>query len=323
MKKNLGFLDNLNPQLTTEKVFSANSTAILALVTAIAALAFSPIFIRISEQDLGAIAASFHCHWIAAVLLGFWNGLTSFFRQAEDRSSQPPITEPTSVIALLLFGGIFWSATIWCWFWSLGQTSIANATLLRSLTPIFVTLGGWLVWGKKFDRRFIVGMIVAIIGSCAIAFDDLQIATTNLQGDVAALICALLSGISLLILEELRTKLKTSKILTWRLVLVASLTLPIFLFTENNYFPNSWQTWTAIIAQAVICLLIGQGLIVYCLSHLSSSFVAVTFLVEPLLSASLAWVIFLERLNFSNWLAFFIVLIGIYLAKSSQSAGKI
>ncbi|MEC4895353.1 MAG: DMT family transporter [Oscillatoria sp. PMC 1051.18] len=316
MNKNLSFLDNLNPQL------SANLKAIAALLTAIVALAFGPILIRLSEQDLGALAASFHCHWIAGVLLSFWNGLRSFSRPPEDRSSPQPISEKTSVIALLLLGGIFWSATIWCWFWSLGQTSVANATLLRSLTPIFVTLGGWLVWGKKFDRRFIMGMIVAIAGSCAIAFDDFQIGTSNLQGDVAALICALLSGVSLLILEELRTQLKTSKILAWRLVLVASLTFPILLFTENNYFPNSWQTWTAIIAQAAICLLVGQGLIVYCLSHLSSGFVAVTFLVEPLLSASLAWLIFLERLNFSNWVAFFIVLLGIYIAKSSQSAWK-
>ena len=40
-------------------------------------------------------------------------------------------------------------------------------------------------------------------------------------------------------------------------------------------------------------------------------------LIEPLLTALFAWVIFGEKLSPLNWIAFFLVLTGIYIAKLS------
>ncbi|NMG06652.1 hypothetical protein DP117_07130 [Brasilonema sp. UFV-L1] len=74
---------------------------------------------------------------------------------------------------------------------------------------------------------------------------------------------------------------------------------------------------------ALICQVLGQGLIVHSLSRLSSGFVATAFLLDPVLSSIEAWAIFSEQLSLSNWLAFITVLMGIYLAVSSQSIVKL
>jgi drug/metabolite transporter (DMT)-like permease len=45
------------------------------------------------------------------------------------------------------------------------------------VTPIFATLGGWLLLSHNFDRRFLIGMFLTIGGAIAIGIQDLQIAT--------------------------------------------------------------------------------------------------------------------------------------------------
>jgi drug/metabolite transporter (DMT)-like permease len=67
---------------------------------------------------------------------------------------------------------------------------------------------------------------------------------------------------------------------------------------------------------------LGQGLITYSLNRLSSGVVALSYLLEPVLSALAAWVLFAETLSVFNLAAFMVVILGIYMAISSQSAVK-
>jgi drug/metabolite transporter (DMT)-like permease len=88
-------------------------------------------------------------------------------------------------------------------------------------------------------------------------------------------------------------------------------------------FPNSWQTWLAVICLAVLCQIIGQGLLIHNLKQFSSAFVTLLMLTEPLLTALFAFIIFAEKLSPLNWVAFIVVLIGIYIAKLSISSAKV
>ena len=74
------------------------------------------------------------------------------------------------------------------------------------------------------------------------------------------------------------------------------------------------------ISLAVICQALGQVLVAYSLNNLSSGFVALFLILDPVLTAIEAWVIFSEKLILLDWIAFFLVLLGIYLALSSQSS---
>jgi drug/metabolite transporter (DMT)-like permease len=56
------------------------------------------------------------------------------------------------------------------------------------------------------------------------------------------------------------------------------------------------------------------------MDRLSSGFVSVFLLLEPIISALLAWLIFVEHLSPLTWIGFAVVLGGIYLAKSSEAA---
>ena len=61
--------------------------------------------------------------------------------------------------------------------WSLSKISIANTSVLANITPIWTVILGWLIWGQEFDKLFLIGMGVAIVGASAIGIEDWQLGT--------------------------------------------------------------------------------------------------------------------------------------------------
>jgi hypothetical protein len=98
--------------------------------------------------------------------------------------------------------------------------------------------------------------------------------------------------------------------------------LPIVLIDGGQLFPTSWQGWLTIISLAGVCQILGQGMLVHSLDQLSSEFVALFLLLEPILAGFGAWAFFSEQLGLLNLVAFAIALVGVYLSLSSPSALK-
>ncbi len=63
----------------------------------------------------------------------------------------------------------------------------------------------------------------------------------------------------------------------------------------------------------------GEGLLTYCLKAFSASLVSVSMLLIPVVAAMVAMVVFGETLSVLNWMAFAVVLIGIYISVSAQA----
>ncbi len=294
-----------------------------SLFLAILALSFAAIFIRLSERELGPVATIFNRFWVATVILG----LGKVFETLRERHSHDSFLQKqhytVSDLVLLLVMSCFFSGTLITWAWSLTQTSVANSNLLHNVTPLFTTLMGWLFLSQCFEGRFLIGMVIAISGSIIIGLGDLQVASDNFTGDSLALLSAVFSAANLLTVEKLRAKFSATTILLWCSFFGALLTFPIVLLTEDVLFPYSWAGWLTIIAQALVCQVLGQSLQAYNLKRFSSGFVAVFLLLDPVITAILAWIIFSEKLSPLNWLAFSVVLAGIYIAKSSQGADKV
>ncbi|MGL5058712.1 MAG: DMT family transporter, partial [Microcoleus sp.] len=289
---------------------------------ALLAVSFAAIFIRFSEQEISPNATVFNRLWIATVVFGMWNGVGTARRRMSGDESAGRSNYTFRDLMLLTAVGVVSSASLGFWAWSLTQTNVANSTVLRNLTPLFTTLGGWLLLGRRFDGRFLVGMAVALTGAVAIGLEDLQIAGENIAGDIAALLSAMFYAGNLLLSEKLRGKFPATIILMWRCCIGSILVLPLVLLAGDRIFPYSWQGWLAAIALAAICQAFGQGLLIHSLGRLSSGFVALFLLLEPAIAAILAWLLFAESLSLLNWLTFSVVLAGIYLAKSSGSAEK-
>jgi drug/metabolite transporter (DMT)-like permease len=126
----------------------------------------------------------------------------------------------------------------------------------------------------------------------------------------------------LLIVEKLRTKFSPVTIQLWICAIAALVIFPILLFTQEQLFPSTVTGWLWVISLALICQVLGHGLLTYSLAKFSSVVVSLVHLLEPVFSGIFALVIFSEKLTFSNWIGFAVVLMGLYLAISSQATAN-
>lgn len=280
-----------------------------------------PIMVRICERELDPNTTIFYRLWIATLFLGLWNGLLVIRRHSSQYQPDQQEYYTTKTFGLLLLTGIFVSAFQIIWAWSVTQTSIANTSLLHGLTLPFTVLIAWLFLAHRFDKKFLIAMTFAILGMMIIGINDLQFSVDKLQGDLVALVSALFTALYLLSVEKLREQLSATTILMWSCMIGTVLTLPIILSIQDQFLPSSGKVWLAAIGLG-LTLAVGQGLVAYSLKKFSSGFVSMVCLLDPILSATFAWLIFSETLNLYNFVGFAIVLFSLYLTTYSQSVVK-
>lgn len=300
---------------------TGNWIAPIALGVALLGIASASILIAIAEREIEPNAITCDRLLIAAVVFTIWNQVKTSTLLETNNTPQTQSYTKRGII-LLLVAGISFAISLSLWAWSLTQTSIANSTLLNNMMPIFTTLGGWLVFRQRFSPRFIAGMAVAIGGAVAIGIEDMHLADSNLTGDGAALVAAMFSAISILSLEQLRIQFSTPIVMQWTSLAGGLFVLPLVFLTEGQLLPISVTGWLAVIGLGAVSQAMGQGLLTYSLGKFSSGFVAVSMLSIPVIAAVLAMFIFAEQLSLYNWLAFAVVLFGIYLAVSAQKTSN-
>ncbi len=303
--------------------------AYIAILIALLMTAFIPILFRISESSISPGATIFNRLWIATAFLGLWNRLLVFKRRysGEVATETLPNSSPrqlfpdTDSFLLSLILAITFVGYQLLWASSLTLTSVANSEILHSVTPLLTTLGGWILFGQKFDRLFLIGMAIALTGSIALAANDFSITIDKLSGDGVALLSALFWAGNLLVMEKLRTQLSIIVITIVECLLGTLFILPILLLTGDELFPHSWGGWLTLIILGII-VIFTETLTAYSLKWLSSGLVATISLLHPIATAILAWVIFSETLNLLNCLSLFIILFGVYLTTLSKQSVK-
>lgn len=301
----------------------------LALAIALLAIGLSPIFVRFSIAEIGAVSTIYNRFWIAGLFLGIWSGFTTFRQDLSDEklTKSPPVYT-LKTFGLLLLVGILFALIQLFWALSLNQTSvISSVTILHGLRPLLTTLGGWILFNNRYDSRFLIGMTIAIFGSILIGFNDFSESIYKFQGDLLSVLSAICSALELLLMEHLITQFKTRTLMLWCCLVGSLIMLIVLLFlsvtTKNvNFLPISWQGWGVVVALAFISQIIGHGLITYSLNYLSSGVVAVSMLLDPVISAVFAWIILSEQINLLSGLFCCIVLLGIYVSLSSKYAVK-
>ncbi|MGI2905656.1 DMT family transporter [Tolypothrix sp. VBCCA 56010] len=305
----------------------SNNMAIAAILLAVGTLAFTPILIRSSQTEVGADASIFNRYWIATTFLLLWNSLRTvrrFWIKSQNLSSQldeqtsSPISYTSQTVSLLLVSGLFLAATTVLWSWSLTQTNVANSALIHNFSIFFTTTAEWLFFKQRFHKNFLMGGAIAVGGIILLGLNDLQFELDNLQGDIVSFVSSIAFCGFLMSAERVRDRVSATTTIFWWYGIGIILTLPLALINHEQLFPISWQGWSSAIVLGFNAVIV-HFLEIYSLRKLSASFVALVFLLDPILTSIFAWWIFGETLPWLNLLAFSVILVGLYLAISSPS----
>ena len=278
--------------------------ALFSLFLGAAAIAFSPIFVRLVH--VAPEVSAFYRVVLAMPLLWVW-------MVWEDRKTgAEPMDWPTRLG--LLGAGLFFSCDLGFWHWSIQLTSVANATLLANFAPVFVTLGAVLLFRQRISRLYLIGLTTATLGLLILMGGDLGRGSDEILGDLLGLITAFFYACYLLAVGRYRKRLSVARIMAWTSLGAALGLLPVVPLSGNALSAPGPQDWLILLALAWFSHALGQGLIAHALAHLPTTFSSVGLLTQPLLAALLAWMLFGEHIGLWQGVGGLVLLAGIYSA---------
>nr|WP_108003943.1 DMT family transporter [Mycoplana dimorpha] len=277
----------------------------IALLAGGIAIGGSPIFVRLSE--IGPMATAF---WRVALALV---PLFVFFRATERRHVPGP--EGVGDMMALSLPGVFLAGDLIAWHVSIHMTTVANATLLTNLAPVFVTVVGWLFLGASISRAFLIGLLIAIMGIVVLKGGLSGLSAGNPAGDGLAIVAALFYAGYMLAIARLRGRFDTVRVMLWSTLSAAVCLLPVALLTESQFFPLTTFGWAMLLGLALITHAGGQLAITYALAYLPTAFSSLTLLLQPVVAALLGVAVLGEAVTGTQAIGGMIVLCGILYAR--------
>jgi len=274
---------------------------VLVLLAGGVTIGFSPILVRLSE--LGPVATAFYRLALALPLL-FLILKTTPARVVESGGDN----------GLFLLAGIAFALDIICWHWSITLTTVANATLFANFAPVFVVFGGWLLWRHRPGAMFLLAMLIGLSGVVILIGSNLRIDPDRILGDLLGIVTAVFYAIYILAVARLRRHHGSMKILFRSTLISALIVLPVATMTEDRLWVDSKEGLLTLLVLALFAHAAGQGMITWALAHLSASFSSLTLLIQPVVAAILAWLLFAESLTATQLTGAGLVLAAIVLA---------
>jgi drug/metabolite transporter (DMT)-like permease len=283
---------------------------LLALIGGAVAIAFAPIFVRVSE--VGPLATAFWRLLLAWPALWVWIAL--------ERHRRPALRQPSRFLDYLRLAvaGFFFAGDLSVWHWSLRFTPVANSTLLVNYAPLWVTFGSWWLFRERIEKIFLAGLVMALLGATLIVGASFQIRLEQVGGDLLALTASFFYAGYLLSITRLRRDFSTAAIMTWSTAGCTVILLLVTLLSGERFFASSASGWLVLVGLALVSQVAGQGLIAYALAHLPAAFSSVTLLLQPVFAALFAWVLLREGLSLWQAAGGLLVLFGIFLARRAS-----
>lgn len=256
-----------------------------ALILGSACLAFGPLLVRLS--DVSPVASAF---WRMGLALPVLLLVALMARRHEAR----PLPLRAIPWGLGLLAGAMFAADLATWHLGIVRTTLANATLFGNGAAFM--LAGWsiLAGWEKPERQKLLALAMALAGTLLLLGASAELSPKNLVGDLLCLLAATFYAGYLIVVMRLRGRLSTATLLAISTASSALLLLPMAVLAPGSFWPDDWRP---LLALAVSSQLLGQGLLVFATGSLPAAVIGVGLLVQPLLSATIGWLIFQETMG--------------------------
>ncbi|MBY0283214.1 MAG: DMT family transporter [Sphingomonas sp.] len=259
--------------------------AFVAVVIANIALAFGPWFVRLA--DTGPVASAFWRITLAAPLLVVM-ALGSGWR---------PHGLARGLWVTVALAGVCFAADLASWHIGILQTTLANATLFGNSATLIFPVYGFVVARALPSRMQGVALLFACVGAGLLMGQSYQLDPSHLAGDLFCLLAGVLYAAYFILMARARETMPPLPALA--LSTLASIA-PLLLFAillGERIVPTQWG---ALIGLALASQVLGQGMMIYALGKLSPLIVGIALLVQPVVAATVGWIVYDERLGLAD-----------------------
>lgn len=266
------------------------------LMLGTAAIGMAPIFVRWST--VGPVSTAFWRLMLAGSAVALW----------PVEKSRAPAGSPWlryALIAGLAFGG-----DLGVWHVSIQHTSVANATLLANLAPIFMLLIAQVFLGEPIRKRVWFAIALSLFGVTLLMGH--KVSLNGSRGDILGLITAVFYSIYLLALRRIPAGVSSMRVLAITSVTGALVALPFALWLEPNVVPRTLAGAATLVGLAGVSQILGQGLITRFLPLVPTSLSSAILVCQSAFAAFFGWWFLGEAIGPLQALGALLMLVGIF-----------
>jgi drug/metabolite transporter (DMT)-like permease len=289
--------------LAGEARAAAGRYAFAALILSNLFLAMGPWMVRLA--DVGPVASAFWRLSLAIPLL-----------LLVARFASPGTFRPGRGVGLLIvIGGFFFAADLAAWHYGITLTKLANATLFGNTASLLFPIYGFIA-ARMLPRRLqAVAFLLAMAGAALLLGSSYSFSARQLRGDLFAILAGVFYTFYLIVIDRARQTLKPLPVLALATVAGAGPLLIFSLAVGERLLPSDW---TPLILLALGSQVIGQGLLVYAVGHLSPLVIGLGLLTQPAVSALVGWLAYAERLSLTDAAGALLICVALVLIRLPQ-----
>ncbi|UZK65285.1 DMT family transporter [Sphingomonas sp. M1-B02] len=261
--------------------------ALVAVAVANIALAFGPLFVRLT--DVGPVAAGF---WRLALA-------TPILLGAAFVMGQKPIASAKGLWWILAIAGLAFAADLASWHVGIVRTTLANSTLFGNSATLIYPIYGFLAARMWPSRPQAAALLLAAVGGGLLLGRSAELSSRHLAGDLFCLLAGILYAVYFIFMARARERMAPVPALALSSLATIPPLLILAIVLGEDILPGNW--WP-LVGLAVVSQLIGQGLMIYALGHLSPLVVGLALLLQPIVAATIGWIVYDERLGFADLL---------------------
>lgn len=283
----------------------ATRLAFPALILANLFLAAGPWMVRLA--DVGPVAAGFWRLALAVPLLG----LLAWWQRGPAGTARPS----WPLVGTIALGGLFFAADIAVWHIGILQTKLANATLFGNFASFIFAIYGFVLLRRFPGRAQTIALLLALLGTFLLLGRSYELSHANLVGDLFCLLAAPFYALYLVAVDRARRTVAPFPTL---FIATAAGALPLLiaaLALGEQVLPRDW---TPVLLLSLSSQVIGQGLLVFAMGHLSPLVVGLGLLTQPIASAAIGWVVYGETLGTLDVSGAVLICIGLVLIRLPQ-----
>ncbi|PCD02324.1 EamA family transporter [Sphingomonas spermidinifaciens] len=257
-----------------------------APVAAVAAanvfLATGPLFVRLA--DTGPVAAAFWRIALAAPVLLVAAALLG----------ERPVRAARGLWGAIALAGLAFALDLGSWHVGILGTTLANSTLFGNSATLIYPIYGFIVARAWPTRMQGAALTLAALGGGLLLGRSAELSPQNLVGDLFCLLAGVLYAAYFIIMARVRTAMRPLSALGLSTAASALPLLALALILGERVMPGDW---TPLLLLTLCSQLIGQGLLIYAIGHLTPLVVGLALLIQPVVSATIGWLWFDERLG--------------------------
>ena len=256
--------------------------AFAALILANLVLALGPWMVRLA--DVGAVASGFWRMALAAPLL------LLFARWG----SKDRLAPSAALVGLVALGGLFFAADLAAWHVGIRLTKLANASLFGNSSSFIFTIYGFLILRALPQKLQLAALGLAAVGTALLLASSFEVSPEHFTGDLFALLAGLFYTFYLIAVDKARRTMAPMPVLA---IATAAGALPLLFFAMALGEQVMPADWTPLILLSFGSQVVGQGLLVYAMGHLTPVVVGLGLLTQPAASAIIGWLAYGEKLG--------------------------